>query len=79
MADVQMNELGAMINELLKRYTIFPTPILVAQCKFIGTTPGTVKKEDLAKLAPYIGRAVALFSNPEKGRELEKAVAAMGS
>ena len=78
MATVDMNPLARQIHDLMVRFTLFPVPILVAQCKHIGKTPTTLEASDLARLAPYVGNAVTLFSNPVKGKELTQAIAKLG-
>ena len=69
-----MNELAKALQDLVARYTVFPGPIVNAQCKHIGKSPATITREDLPRLAPYIAKAVALFANPEKAKELEVAI-----
>ena len=71
---VELNPLATRVHDLMAGFTSFPKPILVAQCKHIGKTPSTLEPGDLARLAPYVGNAVALFSNPGKGKELETAI-----
>jgi len=75
MLEPDMNDLAKRLHALIGQYTAFPGPILTAQCKYIKKTPSTIEPADLEKLSTYIGRAVALFSNPAKGQELEKAIA----
>jgi len=74
MQKVSMNELARQINAVLERHAVSPTPILVAQCRYLRKTPDTIDRDDLPKLAMNIGRAVALFSNPDKGRAVSDAI-----
>ena len=74
MPDEELNPLARTVVELMKRHTAFAPTILKAQCKHIGRTTASLSAADLPLIAPYLGRAVALFSNPQKGRELEQAI-----
>ncbi len=69
-----MNPLAQRIFAVLQQHAVFPLPILKAQCKHLKKTPETIGREDLPRLAEAIGRAVALFSNPEKGRAVTAAL-----
>ena len=66
-----MNDLAQRIHAVVARHSIFATPILTAQCKHIKKTPDTIERADVPRLASYIGKAVALFSNPETARRVE--------
>ncbi len=72
-----MNELAQKIHDILGKHTIFATPILTAQCRYIKKTPETIDRTDLPRLASYIGKAVALFSNPETAQAVEQAIKAL--
>ena len=69
-----MNELAQRIHDVVAKHSIFATPILNAQCKHLKKTPDTIDRTDLPKLASYIGKAVALFSNPETALTVETAI-----
>jgi hypothetical protein len=69
-----MNELAQRVHAVVAKHSIFATPIVLAQCKHLKKTPDTIDRSDLPKLASYIGKAVALFSNPETARTVETAI-----
>jgi hypothetical protein len=72
-----MNELATRIHGILAQHTIFATPILTAQCKYMKKTPDTIDRADLPKLSTQIARAVALFSNPGSIQKIEEAIRAL--
>ncbi len=73
----EYNALALQIYTIIKAFCYFPTAIIKTQCKRINKTPGTISANDLAVLAPEIGRSVAMFTNPLKGQEVEKAISAL--
>lgn len=77
MNDYELSPLAARIRELLAAHTLLPDAILKAQCKQIGKTPGAIVATDLPDLAPRVGAALGMFTNPAKGRAVEQAILAL--
>ena len=69
-----MNELARQIFVVLEKHAVIPALILVAQCWHLKKTPQSIERTDLPKLAENIGRAVALFSDPGKGKAVSEAI-----
>ncbi len=68
------NELAQKLYLILKEHIHYPQAILKTQFKRINKTVLNVSQEDLQALATQIGKSVANFTNPNKGREVEKAI-----
>lgn len=74
MADQEYNELGQKIANIVSSYCYFANAIIRTQCKRMNKASTEINKEDLLQLSSWIGSAVAAFTNPVKGQEVEKAI-----
>jgi hypothetical protein len=61
-----MSPLAREVFRILERYTVFPWPILAAQCKRAGTDPLHLDTVRLAVLIPLLAAGVGRFTSPEK-------------
>jgi hypothetical protein len=60
------------VIEVMKQYCSMPEPILTTQVRFIKKTADEITAADIPVLAPLLGRAIAMFTNPEKGKKAEE-------
>jgi hypothetical protein len=56
------------VFDVLGRYTAFPWPIMLAQCKRANVDPAMLRASDLPKVLDFIVEAVERFTSPEKAR-----------
>jgi len=80
MPDLTMdyNDLSRKIHDILAKYSHFPEPILVTQCKRLGKTPRDLSASDLPQLADFIKKAINNFSNPQRADEARQAILDLG-
>jgi hypothetical protein len=72
------NDLSRKIHDILAKYSHFPEPILVTQCKRLGKTPRDLSLSDLPQLAEFIKKAISNFSNPQRAEEARLAILNLG-
>jgi hypothetical protein len=66
-AGVTLNGVSARVFELLARYTSFPWPILMAQCKRCSLDPAALTPEGLARVVPFLVEGLTRFTSQDKG------------
>ena len=71
-AGVVLNALSAEVFEVLSRHTVFPWPVMAAQCKRVHVDPQNLGKEELAKALPYLATGVGRFTDPTKAAATER-------
>ena len=64
--------LSARVAEVLGRYTSFPWPILIAQCRRVELDPENLTKEGLRRVLPHLVNGVARFTSPDNGERAEQ-------
>ena len=77
MTDLELNSVTRQVHAIVARYSRLPDAILRAQCKGLGKEPNEIGRADLPELAKRIAAAVAMFTNPEKGAAVERAIQAL--
>jgi hypothetical protein len=70
----EFNPLAKKIVNALTPFCAMPGPVVSNQCRRIGKTTANLTEGDLPQLAPYIGKAIQMFSNPEQGKKAQEAV-----
>jgi len=68
------NDLAEKVLGLIKPYTCFPAVLLGTQAKKLGKDLQQLQTSDLLELAESIGKAVSVFSNPEKGKAAKEKI-----
>jgi hypothetical protein len=68
------NSLAVNIFSIISQHCYFADSVIQTQSKRINKTPATISAADLDVLAPRIGGSVAMFTNPEKGQQVEMAI-----
>lgn len=68
------NDLAKKIFDIVAVHCKFPAAVVATHCKAINRTPQTITPADIHTLAPKIGNAVAMFTNPIKGQQVETAI-----
>jgi hypothetical protein len=71
---VDLNPLSGEVFETLARFTAFPWPVLLAQCKRVGADPAKLTPETLASALPFIVQGVGRFTDPANAAAAEKAL-----
>ena len=73
---VTLGPLSLQVFDVLAKYTAFPWPVMVAQCKRCGVDAANLTPASLRQVIPYLSSGVARFTSPQKGdaarRELER-------
>ncbi len=72
-----MSALAREVFRILERYTVFPWPILAAQCKRAGTTPEQLETTRLPVLIPLLAAGVGRFTSPEKEAAVKRELLAL--
>jgi hypothetical protein len=70
-AGVVLNALSSEVFEVLSRYTVFPWPVMAAQCKRVHVDARNLSKDDLVKALPYLAIGVGRFTDPMKAAATE--------
>ncbi len=73
-ADVTFNPLSEAVFDVLSRFTVFPWPVMVAQCKRVSVDPANLTKEGLAKSLPFLVTGVGRFTDEDKAAGAEQAL-----
>jgi hypothetical protein len=68
------NDLCRRIYDIISVHCRFAEAVIQTHCKHIQRTPQNLTREDLTALAPKIGYAVGMFTNPVKGKEVEDSI-----
>ena len=71
---VQLNALSDAVFEILARYTAFPWPVMLAQCRRVAVDPAQLTVDALLMAMPFMVQGVGRFTDPlraqQVGREL---------
>lgn len=73
-ADVTLNALSEQVFDVLSRFTVFPWPVMVAQCKRVSVDPENLTKAGLAKSLPFLVTGVGRFTDEDKAASAEQAL-----
>jgi len=73
-ADVTLNPLSEAVFDVLSRFTVFPWPVMVAQCKRVAVDPAALTKDGLAKSLPFLVTGVGRFTDEDKAAAAEQAL-----
>jgi len=65
------------VFDTLAKYTAFPWPIMLAQCRRADVEPATLQARDLHKVIDFMSEGVARFTSPEKGEALRAELRAL--
>lgn len=76
-AGVVLNALSTEVFEVLSRHTVFPWPVMAAQCKRVHADPQNLNKEALAKALPHLATGVGRFTDPIKATATERELQAL--
>lgn len=68
---VVFNALSDAVFVILARYTAFPWPVMLAQCKRVSADPANLTKKGLADALQHLATGVARFTSPEKAHKVE--------
>lgn len=71
---IALNPLSQRVVDLLERNTVFPWPVLMAQCKRFNVDPAALTPATLAPVVDAIADGVARFTSPAKGDEVRRAL-----
>jgi hypothetical protein len=58
---------ASQVYDTLAKYTAFPWPIMMAQCRRAGLNPVTLTPGELEAVVEFMAEAVARFTSPDKG------------
>lgn len=72
--DVTLAALSTDVFLILERFTAFPWPVMLSQCRRLGVDPERIPPDRLNELIPLLSTGVSRFTSPSKGREAEKAL-----
>ena len=72
-----MSPLSREVFRILERYTVFPWPILAAQCKRAGTEPAHLDTARLPVLIPLLAAGVGRFTSPDKELAVKRELLAL--
>ena len=59
------------VFDLIAKYTMFPWPIMTAQCKRGNVDPMLLDRASLAKVLPFIVEGVGSFTSPAKAQQIQ--------
>lgn len=76
-ADVVLSPVARRILEVLSRYTVFPWPVLQAQCRRTGADPAALTIAEARPLVALLGDGVARFTSPQKGEQVKAELLAL--
>ena len=65
------------VFEALAKYTAFPWPIMMAQCRRVDLDPKTLDAKGLASVLDHFSEAVGRFTSPEKAAAVRADLAAL--
>lgn len=71
---VELNPLSGQVFETLARFTAFPWPVMLAQCKRVRVDPARLTPETLEAALPYIIQGVGRFTDQANASTAEKAL-----
>ena len=74
---VSLGPLSGRVFDVLAQYTVFPWPVMMAQCKRIGADPARLTTEELERALPFIVSGVARFTDPGKAARAERELLAL--
>ena len=69
---VELSPLSARVFAVLERYTVFPWPVLAAQCKRQGLDPTCLTAADLTAVTIDLATGVGRFTSPEIAQAVER-------
>jgi hypothetical protein len=69
---VTFNVLSGRVFTVLNRYTVFPWPVMMAQCKRVGADPASLTTDDLKRALPHLVAGVSRFTDPQKAAAAER-------
>jgi hypothetical protein len=70
-ADVTLSPVAQTVLEVMSRYTVFPWPVLLAQCRRVGADPAALTAAEARPLVPFLAEGVARFTSPLKGEQVK--------
>lgn len=76
-AGVVLGPLSRAIFDVLAVHTVFPWPVLSAQCQRAGCLPSALSPAELKTLIPALSASVGRFTSPEKEAAVRKALSAL--
>ncbi len=65
------------VFETLAKYTAFPWPIMMAQCRRVDLDAKTLDSKGLAQVIDHFSEAVGRFTSPEKAAAVRADLAAL--
>jgi hypothetical protein len=74
---VALSPLAHQVFECVARYTAFPWPVLMTQCRRCQIDPATIDDKALRRLIEPIVTSVARFTSPGKGASLKRELEAL--
>ncbi len=74
---VTFNALSEQVFAVLARYTVFPWPVMVAQCKRVGADPANLTAPDVKRALPHLVAGVSRFTDPKKAAAAERELLAL--
>jgi len=75
---VAAGPLHERVRAVVAKYSKLADAIVRAQCKAVGRAPESISHADLPTLAANIGRALGMFTSPEKGRAAAEEIRRLG-
>jgi hypothetical protein len=69
--------LSRRVFDVLARHTVFPWPVLSAQCRRHCLDPRALSPADLERVLPHLVSGVTRFTTPAKGELVRAALAAL--
>jgi hypothetical protein len=74
---VHLNALSTAVFDVLARFTAFPWPIMLAQCKRVNVDPSELTADGLRKALPFIVHGVERFTDPVKAGQAEEELSSL--
>jgi hypothetical protein len=75
--DVRLSPLADKVFECIARYTAFPWPVLLTQCRRCELDPANLDHKGLRLMLEAIASSVARFTSPGKGMALRRELEAL--
>lgn len=76
-AGVVLGPLSRAVFDVLAVHTVFPWPVLSAQCQRAGCSPSDLTTAELRTLIPALAASVGRFTSPEKEAAVRRELLAL--
>ncbi|MEW5849807.1 MAG: hypothetical protein AB2A00_13395 [Myxococcota bacterium] len=74
---VNLSPFAVRVFQVMARYTAFPWPILLAQCKRCNLDPGSLTPAQAPAVIPHLAAGVGRFTSPEKQQGVQNDLEAL--